>query len=393
MPDRLRSAFARTLAGAVSAAALLVGAAAPAWAEPFIVGVASAQTGGLAPYDQPSLAGLKIAIDEINAKGGFAGKYPVELIVKDTRSDMGTTATIAQELVDAGARVLITPCDADPSIAAGQVTQPLGIPTLTFCGTAPVLTEAVGDVMFGTYPADNLQATVLADYAIKAGFKKVYLLKSPDSTYTMKLPEYFGSVFKAKGGAVVGEGTFSMNQADFSAEVTKIKNLADKPDLIMTAGYEPDFPAFVQQLRAAGVNTPVFGADAIGTATILGLGKLVDGTVYTAAGYATPGSKLEAFDAKFQKITGHAPESAYEANGYDIGFILDAAVTKAGSEDPKAIRDAIASIDKLQGVTGEITYAGTNRMPLRAVALVKYQDGKRTFIGAVVPDAAEVPAP
>ncbi|SHO65948.1 branched-chain amino acid transport system substrate-binding protein [Pseudoxanthobacter soli DSM 19599] len=391
MPDRRFSA--RRLAGVVSAAALMLGVASPAFAEDIIVGVASAQTGGLAPFDQPSLAGLKIAIDEINAKGGFDGKFPVKLMIKDTRSDLGATATIAQELVDAGAKILITPCDADPSIAAGQVTQPLGIPTLTFCGTAPILTGAVGDVMFGTYPGDNLQATVLADYAYEQGFRKVYLLKSPDSTYTMRLPEYFGEVFTKKGGAIVGEGTFSMNQADFSAEVTKIKNLADKPDLIMTAGYEPDFPAFVQQLRAAGVQTPVFGADAIGTGTILGLGKLVDGTVYTAAGYATPGSKLEAFEAKFKKITGHAPESAYEANGYDIGLILDTAVTKAGSDDPKAIRDALAGIEKLEGVTGEITYAGTDRMPLRSVALVKYEDGKRVFIGTVVPAASEVPAP
>ena len=41
-------------------------------------------------------------------------------------------------------------------------------------------------------------------------------------------------------------------QPDFSAEVTNIKGLAEKPDLIMTAAYEPDFPAFIQQLRAAG---------------------------------------------------------------------------------------------------------------------------------------------
>lgn len=152
-----------------------------------VIGVVTAQTGALASYDQPSLAGLRMAIDEINARGGLGGKHPVKLLVRDTRSDTATTATAAQELVDEGAKIMITPCDADPSIVAGQVTQPAGVPTLTFCGTAPILPGAVGDMMFSTYPTDNLQAAALAKYAYATGSRKVYLLASPDSTYTSGL--------------------------------------------------------------------------------------------------------------------------------------------------------------------------------------------------------------
>lgn len=380
-----------TLATAIFGAAAVLSSAVSA--EEIIIGAATAQTGGLAPYDQPALAGLRMAIDELNAKGGLAGKYKVNLMIKDTRSDTAQTATVGQELIDAGAKIMITPCDADPSISVGQLTQPLGIPTLTLCGSAPVLTEAVGDVMFGTYPADNVQATAVADFAISEGKKTVYLLTSPDATYTANLPEYFGKVFEKKGGKIVGRGTFSMGQPDFSAEVTNIKGLAEQPDLIMTAAYEPDFPAFIQQLRASGVTVPVYGADAIGTPTIKALGKLVDGVVYTAAGYAEPGSKLEAFDAAFTKYAGHAPESTYEVNGYEIGLILDEAVKTAGSDDPKAIRDAIANLKDFEGITGKITYAGTARMPLRPVALMRYENGEQKHLETLVPAAADVPAP
>ncbi|MCG7508069.1 ABC transporter substrate-binding protein [Mesorhizobium retamae] len=373
--------------------AITVATAAPAFAEEIIIGAATAQTGGLAPYDQPALAGLRMAIDELNAKGGLAGKYKVNLIIKDTRSDTAQTATVTQELIDAGAKIMITPCDADPSISAGQLTQPLGIPSLTLCGSAPVLTQAVGDVMFGTYPADNLQATAVADFAIAEGKRKVFLLTSPDATYVANLPEYFGKVFEKKGGKIVGRGTFTMNQPDFSAEITNIKGLAEQPDLIMTAAYEPDFPAFIQQLRGAGINIPVYGADAIGTPTIKALGKLVDGVVYTAAGYPEAGSKLEAFNAAFAKHAGHAPESTYEVNGYEIGLILDEAVKTAGSDDPKAIRDAIANLKDFEGITGKITYAGTDRMPLRPVVLMRYEDGEPKYVETVVPAAADVPAP
>lgn len=378
---------------AATVLALALPAAVPAAAEDVIIGVASAQTGGLAPYDQPSVAGLRLAVEDINKKGGLAGKYPIDLELKDTRSDTAQTVTATQELVDAGAKIIITPCDADPSIAAGQITQPLSIPTLTLCGTAPVLTEAVGDVMFGTYPADNAQATVVADYAIGEGMKTAYLLVSPDSTYTANLPEYFGKVFEAKGGKVLGRGSFTMGQPDFSAEVTKIKNMDPQPDVIMTAAYEPDFPAFIQQLRAAGVNVPVYGADALNTPTIAGLGPLVDGVVFTAAGYAAPGSPLETFNADFAARTGKPPESTYEVNGYEIGLILDAAVTAAGSTDPAAIRDAIANLENFQGITGPITYKGTSRMPLRAIALMKWEGGKPVYVTTVTPAAADVPAP
>ena len=362
-------------------------------ADDFVIGVATAQTGGLAPYDQPALAGFRFAIDEINARGGLGGKYKVKLSVKDTRSDTAQTATAAQELLDEGAKVMITPCDADPSISVGQLTQPLGIPTITLCGTAPVLTQAVGDVMFGSYPGDNLQAAALADFAISDGKKTVYLLTSPDSTYTANLPEYFGKVFEAKGGKVVERSTFTMGQPDFSAVVTKIKGLAQKPDMIMTAAYEPDFPAFIQQLRAAGVDIPVYGADALNTPTIKGLGKLVEGVVFTAAGYAAPGSKLEAFNAAFKAATGNAPESTYEVNGYEIGLIIDEGVKIAGSDAPAAIRSAIANLKDFDAVTGKITYAGTTGMPIRAVVLMRYQGGEPTYISTVIPAAADVPAP
>lgn len=386
------SRFRHMLLG-TAALGLLVSAAPAAFAEEIVIGAATAQTGGLAPYDQPALAGLRMAVQELNAKGGLDGKYKINLVIKDTRSDTAQTATAAQELIDAGAKILITPCDADPSISAGQLTQPLGIPTLTLCGTAPVLTEAVGDVMFGTYPADNVQAAAVAEFAISEGKRTVYLLTSPDTTYVANLPEYFGAVFEKKGGKIVGRGTFTMNQPDFSAEITNIKALPEQPDLIMTAAYEPDFPAFIQQLRAAGVTIPVYGADGIGTPTIKALGKLVEGVVYTGAGYPEPGSRLEAFNEAFTKYAGHAPESTYEANGYEIGLILDEAVRVAGSDESAAIRDAIAGLKDFEGVTGKITYAGTSRMPLRPVVLMRYEDGDAKYIATVIPDAADVPAP
>lgn len=371
----------------------LAGLAVPALAEDLVIGLATAQTGGLAPYDQPSLKGFQMAVDEINAAGGIAGKFPIKLVAKDTRSDAAQTALVAQELVDEGVKIVITPCDADPSIAAGQITQAAQIPAFSFCATTPTMPLAVGDYMFGNYPADNVQAAVLAGYAADKGFKTAYILKSPDSAYTLKLPEYFAQAFKAKGGELLGEGTFSMGQQDFSAEVTKIKALNPAPDVIMTAAYEPDFPALIRQLRGAGVKTPILGSDGIDSPTTFGLGPLVDGVVFTTAGFATEGSPLAAFNAKYKAKFGQDPDTVYIANGYDLGKVIEAAVTKADSIEPTAIRDAVAGLDGVAGVTGSISYVGTQGMPLRSVSLVHIEGGNRSLVSQGVPAAADVPAP
>ena len=377
------------LAGAMCLAGLATAAA----AEDITIGLATAQTGGLAYADQPSLAGFKMAVDEINAAGGLGGKYKITLDIKDTRTDTAATVQAAQELVAAGVKVLITPCDADPSIAAGQISQPAQIPTLTFCGTTPTITEAVGDYMFGTYPADNGQAALLADFAVKKGYKTAYVLKSPDSAYTLRLPEYFAEVFKKKGGTVAGEGTYTMGQQDFAAEVTKIKAMNPQPDVIMTAAYEPDFPAFLQQLRGAGVTAPVLGSDGIDSPTTTGLGAIADGIVHTTAGFPVDGSKLAAFYDKFKTATGAAPETVYVATGYEIPYILDAAVKAAGSVDGPALRDALANLKDVEVLTGKVTYAGTNRMPIRDITLVEIEGGKRKLVLTAMPDPADVPKP
>lgn len=364
-----------------------------AMAEDITIGLATAQTGGLAFADQPSLVGFKIAVDEINAKGGLGGKYMITLDVKDTGSDIAATVQAAQELVAAGVQILITPCDADPSIAAGQISQAAQIPTLTFCGTTPTITDAVGDYMFGTYPADNAQAALLADYAIDQGYKTAYIVKSPDSAYTLRLPEYFAQVFTAAGGTVAGEGNYTLGQADFSAEVTKIAALSPQPDVIMTAAYEPDFPSFIKALRGAGVTAPVLGSDGIDSPTISGLGEIADGIVHTTAGFPSEGSPLGAFYAAFEASTGARPETVYVATGYEIPYILDAAVTAAGSIEGPALRDALAGLKDVEVLTGKVTYAGTNRMPSRDITLVQIMGGARTLVLTAAPDPATVPAP
>lgn len=135
------------------------------------------------------------------------------------------------------------------------------------------------------------------------------------------------------------------------------------------------------------------GSDGIDSPTTFGLGELVEGVIFSTAGYATPGSPLEAFNAKYQEKTGKAPDTIYIANGYDLGILIEAAVTAADSLEPAAIRDGLANLENVPGVTGPITFKGTNGMPLRSVALVRIEAGERALVKQGQPDPADIPAP
>lgn len=309
------------------------------------------------------------------------------------RSDAAQTSIAAQELVDASVNVLILPCDADPAFAASAIAGEARIPAFSTCASSPTLPLMGGDYMFANFPGDNVQATVSAAWAREQGYGSAYVLYSPDTQYTT-LPLYFADVFEKLDGQVAGRATYKLDQQDFSVEVTKIKALAAQPDVIMTSAYEPDFPAFIKQLRAAGVTSQVIGSDGIDSPTTFSLGEASEGVVFTTAGHATPGSKLEAFNALYKKTTGNDSETVFNAIGYDLIKVIEAAViANGGSTDPVSLRDAIAGLENVQGATSSITYKGTTGMPVRQVSLVRVKGGERELVGQPSPDAALIPAP
>ena len=248
--------------------------------------------------------------------------------------------------------------------------------------------------MFMSVFGDNTQTTVLADYAVEQGFKNAYLLCSPDSSYTSKSCDYFTQVFESKGGTVVSQGAYTLGAPDFNSEVTRIKALSPEPDVIFTPAYPPDAPTFIKQLRAAGIDTPVLSMDGVDSqATIDAGGEAVEGLVFTTHGFPEPGTPAGDFWERYTKAQGEAPESVFAATGYDLIKIIEAAVIKAQSVEPAAVRDAIDGLEGVEGATGTITYAGQNRVPVKTIYLVKIENGTFELLGTKNPNPSDIPAP
>jgi branched-chain amino acid transport system substrate-binding protein len=357
-----------------------------------VIGAAISKTGWDAPYDSPVMDGFAVAIDEINAHGGIAGKYKVEVITRDNRSDNAQNAIVTQDLVDQGVNLLLATCDSSMVHATAQIILDAKLPAISTCSSSPTLPMTGKGYIFANAVTDNVQGAAQAEYANSQGYKNAYLLRSPDIEYT-QMPLYFKEAFEKLGGKVIGESIYALNQPDFSAEVTKIKALDPQPDVIVTSAFEPDFPAFIRQLRGAGVKIPVVCGDGIDSPTTFALGDVVEGVVFTSSGFAAPGSPMAAYQDKYKAKYGKAPESIMDALGYDLAKIIEAAVTKADSVEPEKIRAALADLTDVQGATAVISYKGGNGTPTRPVNVLRIVNNKRTLVSQKAPDPAIIPAP
>ena len=348
-------------------------------------------TGGQASLDQPSLNAFQLAADEINAAGGVNGKK-LEVISVDGKSDPATTTSGVQELVDVKkVKVVAGLSDSTYVLAAGPICQKAQIPFITSGATAPEIPDQVGDYMFLAPFGDNIQAYAGADFALNdLKADTAWVLTDTGSDYTLGLAKYFKERYLEKGGKILLEDKYNgASDVDFSAQITRLKNLPEKPKVLFVSAQPDKCGLVVKQLRDMGVDTPVIGGDGYDTPDLVKLGGVpqTNNTYFTT--HVSLGNTdgtvtkfVEAYKAKYNK----EPENAFAALAYDTMYLIADAIKRAGSDDPTAIRDALLKTDGFKGVTGTISYKDGNRVPLKSVTVMKVMDGKFEFVKEVTPN-------
>ena len=155
-----------------------------------------------------------------------------------------------------------------------------------------------------------------------------------------------------------------------------------------------DIGLVVKQMRQAGVMQPIVGGDGYDTPLLVQVGgKAANDVYYSTHAYMAPDSTpgIQKFYADYKAAYGTDPENAFAALGYDtVGLVADA-IKRAGSDDPKAIRDAIAATDGYAGITGSISFPKDVRVPAKTVTMIGVKDEKLFLAEGV--DPSYIPAP
>ncbi len=374
--------------GAVAAALLVAGAALPANAElqagtTYKIGWAADLTNYLSFVDGPLAKGMEVALDEINAKGGIAGKVKIELDKRDMKSDPMLGATVVQELIDDGANFIVTTCDTDVSLPGAQIAAANSRPVMSSCGADAAGPGQVPDGFgFLNVPGTLTQGALLAEYAYGKGYRKAYTLKSKSEGYTSTLANAFEDRFKELGGEIVGTDFFTIGDASYRVTATKMVN--SDADVIMTNTFVPDTTAFLKDLERLGNKKPLLLVDGNDAPEVFDGGPQLDLAVMaTYGGNRTPGSAFENFEKDYEAKFGGPPESLQTALGYDLIVSVAAAVEAAQTFDGAAVRDALLNLKDVPGATGLITYKDSpigKGIPEKDYALVTFDVPNKKFI-------------
>lgn len=347
------------------------------------IGWASDKSNYLSFVDEPLAKGMEVAIDEINANGGIAGKVKIELDRRDMKSDPMLGATVVQELIAAGSNFIVTTCDTDVSLPGAQMAAKASLPVMSSCGADAAGPSQVPDGFgFLNVPGTLTQGAFLAEYAASKGYKKAFTLKSQSEGYTHTLANAFEERFKELGGEIVGQAYFTLGDSTY--RVTATKMVDSDADVIMSNTFPPDTTAFLKDMDRLGNTKPILLVDGNDTPVIFDAGKQLGLSVMsTYGGDRSPGSTFSKFETEYRAKYGADPDSLQTALGYDLVVSVAAAVEAAGTTDGAAVRDALDNLENVHGATGLISYKDSaigRGIPKKDYALVEFDLDNKKFV-------------
>ena len=315
-----------------------------------------------------------------NCNGGINGR-PVEVQVQEVGDD---AALAAQELLDWGAHFLIGPPFADFALPILQVTEG-NVPLFVAASTEPTLADAAINSWLVSFD-DNLMASADAQWALNNDITRAIIFTEGEGVpYTGVNPDAFKAHFEANGGTVVSEQTYVWAaDTDFSAQVNEIAGISENNEIVYSAALGFQVTALRGQLEGQGLDGLVYGGTDALDATGIQFEDNNEGIVHTPHVSIAAGDRNDAMLAGYEAVKGEALESRGFMPLYvDSMFLGIQAMLDCGCDDPAQIGEAVAAISGFEGLSGTITYAGTNGIPPKAVPINQIVDGADTLVATI----------
>lgn len=142
--------------------------------------------GALVPQTRPGwteagrhlLAGLELAIQDVNAAGGILGR-PLELVVRDTAADPQRAVAAVDELARLGVAALAGEYHSVAARAAAARADEVGVPYLCSSAVLDALTDQPTRWVARLAPAQSRGWRVYAEFLLGAGHRRIGVATEP----------------------------------------------------------------------------------------------------------------------------------------------------------------------------------------------------------------------
>ena len=325
-------------------------AQAPA-ANPLRVGLIGPFTGGSADFGAPMLNGVQLAVDEINAVGGYLGR-PIELVIRDDKANPDEGLKHSQELVKAGVTATIGFCNTGVAAKALDTFQTARSPLIIPCSTGTPLTSkfpASESYIFRTSARDAIQAPFVVEDILKRGWRKVAIFADKSGYGEAGLKDVEAAL-AAKGVKPVHVARFDLGVKDLSEELKAAK--AAGADVVFSYTVGPENAVIAKGRQALGWKVPQVGAWTLSFPFFIDGGKdAAEGALMAQTFIAEPSNErraafLSAYARKYKTTKITVPMAA--AQGYDTMYILAYSLfaIRGGNLSGPAVKTALENIQR-----------------------------------------------
>ena len=317
-------------------------------ASPLIIGTLLPQTGSLAFLGPPEIAGVGLAVKEINDAGGVLGA-DVQLENADS-SDADNAEIATQSVTDLQSKNVQVIIGAASSAVTRNVVEDITNAKIVQISPANTATDLSGKspFYFRTAPSDLLQGAALGGLILGDGHANVGVLVFNDD-YGTSLRDVLKTTLEAEGATVTygnkGE-EFDPKATSFADPVTAV--VASNPDAIAIIAFAQS-KQIIPELVAKGFDmSKVYFVD----------GNLSDysadfepGTLEGAQGTLPGAFPDDAFQQRLLGIDSALKDFSYAAESYDATTLAALAAVKGGATDGVTIQKNLAAVSGADGGT------------------------------------------
>ena len=345
--------------------------------EPAIIrlGAILGLSGDIVAYGESQKKGIKLAIKEINT-GSYLGKgNELKVIIEDSGDSTDGAARAMTKLIQESNIVgIIGPTLSSQAFIADPIAQKVGIPVMGISNTVPGITE-MGEFIFRcSLPESSVIANAIEVATKVLNIKKVGIIWQEDEDYTIACYQAFIKAFENNGIEILADETYTRGNMDFKKQLVKI--IATNPDAIIASSFVKEAVQIVIQSRSLEFVGTIIGGNGFNSPEIIRqAGEAAEGVITgTAWNMASKLPKNVEFISSFEKMYGSKPDQ-FAAQAYTAVWLYADAIRTATSNDPKAVRDALAGTSNFECPFGSLSFT-KEREPVHPSAIQIIRDGK-----------------
>jgi branched-chain amino acid transport system substrate-binding protein len=344
-------------------------------------------TGPAAFLGAPEARTLEMLTEQLNAKGGVAGRK-IRLIVKDTGGSPEKALSFAKQLIEEEqVFAIIGPPTSGETMQVKAIAEEAKVPLLS-CAAAEAIVNPVARYVFKTAQKDKDAITLVFAQMKRMKATEIAVLSS-NTGFGKAGKELINKLAAEQGISIVMDETYDKAATDLTAEVTKVK--ASGAKALLNWSIEPAQSIVIKNARQIGLTVPIFQSHGFANINyVKGAGAAAEGVIFPASAIIVAGALpakhpqkqllleyKKAYEGRYKEDA-----SAFGAYAYDAFGLLVKAI-QAGGVDRARVRDALESTKGWVGASGVFNMSPTdhNGVGMDAFEMVTVKNGQFVLLG------------